>query len=112
MDGSVIIVGILIVASFFTVYREERFSKVNKKEYMKSQKWATKREQILKRDGYMCVKCLSPDRLEIHHITYKRLGNEKSKDLATLCRNCHQKVHDKYGYDYNSTFHIDGRLID
>ena len=32
-------------------------------------------------------------RLSVHHKTYKRLGNEKRKDVMLLCTTCHDLVH-------------------
>lgn len=41
-----------------------------------------------------CVCCQVPDQsLDIHHMTYKRLGKEKLWDVIPLCRNCHSQVH-------------------
>lgn len=54
------------------------------------------REQVLKRDGYRCVRCGSADGLEAHHI----MPWSKFPDLRynilngeTLCRACHDKEH-------------------
>ena len=79
-------------------------SKRDKIEYMKSDKWSAKRELVLKRDCYKCCSCNNTSNLEVHHLTYKRLGNERLKDLAVVCRTCHQKIHDMYGYNYASFF--------
>jgi hypothetical protein len=31
--------------------------------------------------------------LNVHHLTYKRLGHERMEDLQVLCRSCHRVVH-------------------
>lgn len=31
--------------------------------------------------------------LQVHHITYERLGCHEIDDLITLCRPCHTKIH-------------------
>ena len=36
-------------------------------------------------------------RLEVHHLTYARLGNEADDDLIVLCPECHATAH---GLDY------------
>lgn len=36
-------------------------------------------------------------RLEVHHLTYDRIGNEHPDDLIVLCPQCHRKAH---GYKY------------
>ena len=32
--------------------------------------------------------------LEIHHLTYENVYNEKLEDLATLCHDCHTMIHE------------------
>ncbi len=82
---------------------------IDKEAYLRSPQWQDIRRVILRRDQYTCCKCgIDGVPLEIHHITYKRLGHEHYSDLASLCRDCHQSIHDKYGYDYTSTFPIEG----
>jgi len=31
--------------------------------------------------------------LEVHHLSYRRLGNELLSDLIVLCVGCHKKQH-------------------
>jgi len=31
--------------------------------------------------------------LEVHHLTYDRLGDERMDDLEVLCPDCHRKAH-------------------
>ena len=104
MDGSILFIVIVSLLYFFSSWRDTQFSKQDKKDYMRSEKWKQKRKLVLQRDGYCCMDCLSGDQLEVHHITYKRLGNEKLSDLATVCRSCHQKIHNKYGYNYQRNY--------
>ena len=66
----------------------------NYKAYLHSKDWKKKRAKVLYRDGNKCVLCKTENRLEVHHITYKNLGDEPLIDLVTLCRSCHQNVHD------------------
>src|SRR6185369_3222371 len=41
-----------------------------------------------------CDKCgASKIRLEVHHLTYERLGEEKFSDVILLCHVCHKSVH-------------------
>ena len=69
------------------------------REYMKSEKWQYKKAQRLEIDGYSCVMCGRPQSkcktpLQVHHTTYKRLGNENVyTDLCTLCGTCHKREH-------------------
>lgn len=79
---------------------------VKKRQYMQSQKWRLLSNYIKVRDKHQCQLCNSKQQLEVHHQTYENLFNEKEEDLITLCRNCHQQIHNKLGYDYSSTYYI------
>lgn len=63
-------------------------------EYLKSDKWKKLRESILRRDNELCI--CGAKATEVHHKTYARLFCELPSDLVSLCRHCHQDVHDKY----------------
>jgi len=41
----------------------------------------------------VCEFCASAGLLELHHRTYRNLGNERRSDLVLLCRDCHETVH-------------------
>lgn len=68
---------------------------VNYYDYLKSPQWQTVRDAALKRANHQCEKCKSGKNLEVHHITYKRLGYELPEDLIVLCKDCHENVHSK-----------------
>jgi hypothetical protein len=74
---------------------EGRQAKTFYNEYIKSPAWAAKRRQVLIRDNYRCFDCGTSTRLQVHHITYKHLGNEPLEDLITLCTDCHTQRHDE-----------------
>lgn len=38
-----------------------------------------------------CEKCMRDNRLQIHHVTYKRLGHERLSDLQVVCFRCHRQ---------------------
>lgn len=41
-----------------------------------------------------CFCCLALDvPLDLHHRTYKNLGNERLIDLVAVCRTCHDEIH-------------------
>lgn len=65
------------------------------KKYRETDMFKQKREQVLSRDGYKCKICGTGKNLLVHHITYRRLGNEPLEDLITLCESCHKKIHSK-----------------
>jgi len=65
-------------------------------QYLKSSKWKILRLRALQRDSYTCQHCKTEgdtNSLHVHHLTYKRLGDEHLDDLLTLCPTCHKKVH-------------------
>jgi hypothetical protein len=59
--------------------------------------YANSREHALHRDGYTCQVCKkSKCRLEVHHILERSKGGCDDVDnLITLCKDCHDKVHNK-----------------
>ncbi len=56
-------------------------------------RWQLVRRHVLERDGYRCVMCGKPGRLEVDHVT--PMQREPGQDpfdpngLQALCRNCH-----------------------
>lgn len=69
-------------------------------EYIKSNEWQETRQRIFKRDNYRCVKCGASKNLQVHHITYENMGEEKDADLVTLCEKCHNGTHNPTTLDY------------
>jgi|SRR5882672_123533 len=59
------------------------------KQYIQSKEWRIRRLQAIERDDSRCRVCNSGENLDVHHRTYKRLGDELSNDLTTLCEACH-----------------------
>ncbi len=64
--------------------------------FLKSEAWQTVRVACLKRDGARCRVCgvrdLSND---AHHIKYPKVwSHTKVQHLVTLCRLCHDRVHE------------------
>ncbi len=72
--------------------------KINK--FRNSPEWKRMREEIQKRDNYMCAYCFSKHRLtyidlSVHHITFlvENWDLRLNKDnLITLCRQCHENA--------------------
>jgi 5-methylcytosine-specific restriction endonuclease McrA len=70
------------------------YRRVNYRAYLRSERWRRTREKRLRIDRYKCTKCQSPFRLQVHHKTYERRGNENPRtDLVTLCAECHENEH-------------------
>ena len=75
--------------------------------YLRSQAWQTLRKLILHRDNYTCQNCgITNVPLEVHHITYERFEQELPSDLTSVCRECHQAIHNHYGYNYKTKFNL------
>lgn len=64
------------------------------KAYLKSPKWRATRKRLYREYEYKCAICGSPKNLNVHHITYENLGEEKDEDLTVLCQKCHAGLHD------------------
>lgn len=69
-------------------------SNVNYSEYIQSPEWRERAEKVRAEYDNRCYICGSSDNLHVHHISYKRLGNESERDVVCLCRDCHMKVHE------------------
>jgi len=61
--------------------------------YLTSPEWARQRQQALARAAFTCVRCRATAGLQVHHLTYQRLGAELPDDLTVLCAACHHTVH-------------------
>lgn len=66
-------------------------------EYLCSDEWLALRQRVLKRDRHRCTisgKSSRPDDpLQVHHLTYVRVGREDMDDLITVCRSAHRQLH-------------------
>ena len=59
-------------------------------QYLQTPEWFARRTAALRRAGYRCQLCNRTGRLEVHHRTYERRGNESPEDLIVLCDECHR----------------------
>lgn len=60
-------------------------------EYLQTPHWQHMRQRKLSQVK-QCEHCGIRQRLEPHHVTYERIGNEWLTDLVVLCRTCHVYV--------------------
>lgn len=62
--------------------------------YLQSKHWQNLRDRLIG-DKKVCAGCgyVVPV-VQLHHMTYERLGHELDSDLAVLCPKCHDLVHD------------------
>ena len=74
--------------------RDPVLSRLPYPEYLRSPHWQRVRQRKLAIAGYQCHRCwTTDDRLDVHHLTYDRLGREADDDLEILCALCHAKEH-------------------
>lgn len=63
--------------------------------YLISNEWIDKRAQVLSRDRWKCQEkrhgCTT-SATEVHHLTYKNVGNEPLEDLLSVCHHCHEMI--------------------
>ena len=73
---------------------ERRIWRANYNEYLKSEAWQVRRRAVLKRAGYVCEGCGVNTAQQVHHLTYKHVGNELLFQLVAVCNDCHAHIHD------------------
>lgn len=61
--------------------------------YLNSPSWRVTRNRALSRARYTCARCGAKRDLNVHHLTYVRLGAELDADLEVLCFSCHRGHH-------------------
>ena len=75
-------------------------SLIDYKEYIeKHPHWQKVRIERFKFDGGRCVVChrdLTGQIYQTHHLHYLRLGNERLRDVITLCPACHKEFHESW----------------
>lgn len=62
------------------------------KSYLKSNRWKSKRNRIMKKSGGRCRLC-GKTATHVHHETYRRRGRERDTDLTAVCDPCHTRLH-------------------
>lgn len=84
--------------SFEITFRFKSVSNNKRKaynEHLRSKQWFEFKASVIKDRGFKCELCKSQKDLELHHLSYKRFGNEQAKDVMLLCHKCHLKAHKK-----------------
>jgi 5-methylcytosine-specific restriction endonuclease McrA len=62
-------------------------------EYLETPEWAARRDAVLRRDNYLCRGCRINRAVQVHHLTYDRVGREPLFDLVSVCLACHESIH-------------------
>ena len=72
-------------------------NKTTYKRYLRTQNWQKLRFEVLKRSGGACERCgyrpYKRGGLQIHHLSYDRVGHESLEDLIAICPRCHMELH-------------------
>lgn len=79
---------------------EKTILQMSYSDFLSTPYWDGIRNYKLKRAKYCCQLCGNKGILNVHHKTYKNHGKEHlksvaDKDLIVLCKDCHEKFHDK-----------------
>jgi len=61
--------------------------------YLRSPWWRARKALVIRFRGEACEYCGRLERLELHHLSYERLGRELPEDVVLLCSVCHQRAH-------------------
>ena len=77
-----------IINEMFRPKRSRKYA-----DYLNSIDWKAKCTRLIQKRGKRCEVCNSSYRIEVHHLTYKRIFNERLEDLKVLCFQCHRKAH-------------------
>jgi hypothetical protein len=64
-------------------------------EYLRSAQWRRFRARMLRITGGKCEFCgvQAKSGMNVHHVTYERLGCEREDDVLVLCPPCHDEEH-------------------
>lgn len=76
------------------LFEDVDYKRMSYHKYLTTYHWELVKQTKLDEVDHRCQVCYSPKKLNVHHRTYERLGNEKLTDLTVLCQECHQLFHD------------------
>jgi len=71
--------------------KSERIAKYH--EYLKSPEWEIVRQMMFRLRGEKCELCGSESFIQVHHLHYQNIFDERPDDLQVVCRSCHKKIH-------------------
>jgi 5-methylcytosine-specific restriction endonuclease McrA len=89
--------GFIAVVGAFSIYETRRRAERKRlhREYLRSRGWKERRRLALRRAANRCQDCGAAGKLDVHHRTYRRWGNELPNDLRVLCAKCHRRRHSR-----------------
>src|SRR4051812_21846173 len=72
------------------------------KDYIKSKAWRRRKAEYFKRHPKRCAVCRNPH-VDLHHISYRNIGNERDDQLIPLYRIHHDGFHSSHGVQQDMT---------
>lgn len=69
--------------------------------YLRSSAWALRCQNFYAQYGCFCRICGRTDRVTMHHMSYKHLGDERDEELMPLCPTHHKDYHRLNGVQTN-----------
>lgn len=78
-------------------------SQAEYRDYLRSNDWKIRRAKKIARDATwisrelgllrcQCGRSVHVDNVQMHHVHYRNLGEERYEDLVIACRNCHPEL--------------------
>jgi hypothetical protein len=61
--------------------------------YLRTDWWRERRQRALRRAKHRCELTGATDHLEVHHVTYERIGCERDSDLIVIYEPVHETIH-------------------
>lgn len=62
--------------------------------YIRSTAWKLRKAERMTLANGTCECCGFASAVEVHHLSYDRLGDEALADMLALCSDCHRAQHD------------------
>jgi hypothetical protein len=62
-------------------------------EYLTTEKWQRIRARVMERARDLCEGCRERPAQQVHHLTYKHVGDEFLFELVAVCEACHERIH-------------------
>jgi hypothetical protein len=63
--------------------------------YLRTEEWQRKRLAVMARARGICEGCLQAQASQVHHLTYSHWKDELLFQLVALCRECHERAHER-----------------
>lgn len=78
-------------------------------DYLHTSHWRSLRYQVLKRDGFKCIRCNAKSALQAHHKVYRKSWFDTvPEDCITLCDRCHDIEH---GFQFRKKSEVDTDIM-